>query len=99
MAWNKWVNSTETITYNRRYSAHGAKTYDELFSGNLYSYRKSIEQHVCGGMQNYRELKVEKGCLCKLLRKSTEVLQKAEAAYRHFGLCNVGRARVEHYKS
>ena len=56
----------------KRHSAHGAKTYDELFSGNLHSYRKSIEQHVCVVCKTTESSKWRKGacanCYARALR-------------------------------
>lgn len=41
------LDEREMNTVYRRHSAHGARTYNELFCNNLYSYRKSIEEHEC----------------------------------------------------
>lgn len=41
------LNDSEMNTVYRRYSKYNAKTYDELFCENLYSYRKSLESHKC----------------------------------------------------
>ena len=41
------LTEREMNTVYKRYSAHGAKTYDELFCENLYSFRKSLEKHRC----------------------------------------------------
>lgn len=41
------LDEREMNTIYKRHSTHGAKTYDELFCVNLYSYRKSIEEHEC----------------------------------------------------
>ena len=46
-AYELGLSDRELNTVYRRYSKYGAKTYSELFSGHLYSYRKSIEEHKC----------------------------------------------------
>lgn len=41
------LDERQKNTVYKRHSKYGAKTYDELFCDNLYSYRKSQEKHVC----------------------------------------------------
>lgn len=41
------LDERQKNTVYRRHSKYGAKTYDELFCENLYSYRKSLEVNTC----------------------------------------------------
>lgn len=41
------LDERQKNTVYRRHSKYNAKTYDELFCDNLYSYRKSLEVNVC----------------------------------------------------
>lgn len=43
------LDERQKNTVYKRHSKYGAKTYDELFCENLYSYRKSLEAHNCLG--------------------------------------------------
>lgn len=41
------LDDKQKNTVYRRHTKYGAKTYEELFCGNLYSHRKSLESHKC----------------------------------------------------
>lgn len=41
------LDDRQKNTVYRRHSKYNAKTYDELFCNNLYSYRKSLEVNTC----------------------------------------------------
>ena len=41
------LDERQKNTVYRRHSKYNAKTYDELFCNNLYSYRKSLEVNTC----------------------------------------------------
>lgn len=41
------LDDRQKNTVYKRHSKYNAKTYDELFCENLYSYRKSLEKHKC----------------------------------------------------
>lgn len=41
------LDERQKNTVYKRHSKYNAKTYDELFCENLYSYRKSLENHTC----------------------------------------------------
>ena len=68
----------------KRHSLYGAKTYDELFSGNLYSYRKSIEQHVCVVCKTTESTKWRKStcanCYARALRYYRKLKQPIDIA-------------------
>ena len=41
------LSESQKNTVYKRYSSHGAKTYNELFCKHLLSYRKSVEKREC----------------------------------------------------
>lgn len=41
------LDERQKNTVYKRHSKYNAKTYDELFCDNLYSYRKSLEKNIC----------------------------------------------------
>lgn len=41
------LDERQKNTVYKRHSTYGAKTYEELFCDNLYSYRKSFEENTC----------------------------------------------------
>ena len=78
------LNDSEMNTIYRRYSKYNAKTYDELFCENLYSYRKSLESHkclVCGSTESKKWRKSAcANCYARALRYYTKLNQPIDIA-------------------
>lgn len=78
------LSESEMNTIYRRHTKYNAKTYDELFCGNLYSHRKSLETHkciVCGTTESKKWRKSAcANCYAKALRYFTKLGQPIDIA-------------------
>lgn len=73
------LDERQKNTVYKRYSKYGAKTYEELFCDNLYSYRKSKEKHECVICKCTESKKWRKSscanCYAKILRYFKKINQ------------------------